>query len=68
MSTVDSLTPAPAGVPVLDVDPFSDELLRDPYWPLHAAEALGHRLAWPPQYVRAAQRDTPIRELGEELD
>ncbi|HEY8330972.1 MAG TPA: NADH:flavin oxidoreductase/NADH oxidase [Pseudomonas sp.] len=44
------------------------ELLRDPYWPLHAAEALGHRLPWPPQYVRAAQRDTPIRELGEDLD
>ncbi len=44
------------------------ELLRDPYWPLHAAETLGHRLAWPAQYVRAAQRDTPIRELGEELD
>ncbi|SDS53861.1 NADH:flavin oxidoreductase/NADH oxidase [Pseudomonas oryzae] len=44
------------------------ELLRDPYWPLHAAEVLGHRLPWPAQYVRAAQRDTPIRDLGADLD
>jgi 2,4-dienoyl-CoA reductase-like NADH-dependent reductase (Old Yellow Enzyme family) len=30
------------------------ELLRDPYWPLHAAARLGKRAAWPPQYLRAA--------------
>lgn len=30
------------------------ELLRDPYWPLHAAQALGHSVAWPSQYLRAA--------------
>ena len=29
------------------------ELLRDPYWPLHAAEALGAEADWPVQYVRA---------------
>ena len=29
------------------------ELLRDPYWPLHAAHALGVDLAWPDQYARA---------------
>jgi 2,4-dienoyl-CoA reductase-like NADH-dependent reductase (Old Yellow Enzyme family) len=29
------------------------ELLRDPYWPLHAAQSLGHDLAWPNQYARA---------------
>jgi 2,4-dienoyl-CoA reductase-like NADH-dependent reductase (Old Yellow Enzyme family) len=29
------------------------ELLRDPYWPLHAARALGHDVAIPPQYRRA---------------
>jgi 2,4-dienoyl-CoA reductase-like NADH-dependent reductase (Old Yellow Enzyme family) len=30
------------------------ELLRDPYWPLHAARALGHEeMPWPPQYLRA---------------
>jgi 2,4-dienoyl-CoA reductase-like NADH-dependent reductase (Old Yellow Enzyme family) len=26
------------------------ELLRNPYWPLHAAEALGHDSDWPIQY------------------
>lgn len=29
------------------------ELLRDPYWPLHAARALGAEVPWPPQYLRA---------------
>ena len=29
------------------------ELLRDPYWPLHAARALGQEMHWPPQYERA---------------
>lgn len=32
------------------------ELLRDPYWPLHAAHALGHEGAWPNQYQRAKPR------------
>jgi 2,4-dienoyl-CoA reductase-like NADH-dependent reductase (Old Yellow Enzyme family) len=30
------------------------QLLRDPYWPLHAAHALGTKGAWPAQYLRAA--------------
>jgi 2,4-dienoyl-CoA reductase-like NADH-dependent reductase (Old Yellow Enzyme family) len=30
------------------------ELLRDPYWPIHAAKALGVPAPWPIQYVRAA--------------
>ena len=34
------------------------EFLRDPYWPLHAAEALGKPISWPVQYERAA----PIRD------
>jgi 2,4-dienoyl-CoA reductase-like NADH-dependent reductase (Old Yellow Enzyme family) len=29
------------------------ELLRDPYWPLHAAKKLGVDVAWPKQYERA---------------
>ncbi len=29
------------------------ELLRDPYWPLHAARALGVDVPWPAQYERA---------------
>jgi 2,4-dienoyl-CoA reductase-like NADH-dependent reductase (Old Yellow Enzyme family) len=30
------------------------ELLRDPYWPLHAAQELGVAMDWPAQYLRAA--------------
>jgi 2,4-dienoyl-CoA reductase-like NADH-dependent reductase (Old Yellow Enzyme family) len=37
------------------------ELLRDPYWPLHAADKLGVVVPWPPQYLRAAHRTTPAR-------
>lgn len=29
------------------------EMLRDPYFPLHAAKALGVEVAWPNQYARA---------------
>jgi 2,4-dienoyl-CoA reductase-like NADH-dependent reductase (Old Yellow Enzyme family) len=29
------------------------EMLRDPYWALHAADALGARIEWPRQYARA---------------
>lgn len=29
------------------------ELLRDPYWPLHAALTLGREITWPAQYERA---------------
>jgi 2,4-dienoyl-CoA reductase-like NADH-dependent reductase (Old Yellow Enzyme family) len=29
------------------------QLLRDPYWPLHAATALGEKPTWPKQYERA---------------
>jgi 2,4-dienoyl-CoA reductase-like NADH-dependent reductase (Old Yellow Enzyme family) len=29
------------------------ELLRDPYWPLHAAHALYSDSEWPAQYERA---------------
>jgi len=28
-------------------------MLRDPYWPLHAAKSLGVDVSWPPQYLRA---------------
>jgi 2,4-dienoyl-CoA reductase-like NADH-dependent reductase (Old Yellow Enzyme family) len=30
------------------------QMLRDPYWPLHAARALGAPAVWPAQYLRAA--------------
>jgi len=29
------------------------ELLRSPYWPLHAAKVLQAEIPWPPQYLRA---------------
>ena len=44
-----------------DVVLLARELLRDPYWPLHAADHLGHTVPWPAQYLRAAHRDTPSR-------
>ncbi len=37
------------------------EFLRDPYWPLHAAEQLRAEISWPAQYLRAAHRTTSIR-------
>jgi 2,4-dienoyl-CoA reductase-like NADH-dependent reductase (Old Yellow Enzyme family) len=30
------------------------EILRNPYWPMNAAQALGLAASWPPQYLRAA--------------
>lgn len=38
------------------------EMLRDPYWPLHAAETLKQPISWPAQYLRAAHRETVQRE------
>lgn len=38
------------------------EMLRDPYWPLHAAEELGVDVSWPAQYLRAAHRTSGARE------
>lgn len=36
-----------------DVVIIARELLRDPYWPLHAAKVLNVDVSWPPQYQRA---------------
>jgi 2,4-dienoyl-CoA reductase-like NADH-dependent reductase (Old Yellow Enzyme family) len=36
-----------------DVVFLARELLRDPYWPLHAAKILGAEVQWPVQYERA---------------
>lgn len=36
-----------------DAVSLARELLRDPYWPLHAAHTLGTDVAWPSQYLRA---------------
>ncbi len=37
------------------------ELLRDPRWPLRAAQELGVETPWPAQYARAARGTVPIR-------
>ncbi|MEZ4503492.1 MAG: NADH:flavin oxidoreductase/NADH oxidase [Dehalococcoidia bacterium] len=39
-----------------DVVLMARELLRDPYWPLHAARELGVDIEWPRQYERAKRR------------
>jgi 2,4-dienoyl-CoA reductase-like NADH-dependent reductase (Old Yellow Enzyme family) len=36
-----------------DLIALARELLRDPYWPMHAARSLGHDIKWPDQYLRA---------------
>jgi len=38
------------------------ELLRNPFWPLHAAAALGHNISWPRQYLRAAPVGSTARQ------
>ena len=43
------------------------EFLRDPYWPLHAATALGETASWPPQYLRAAPLKSPPRTPIDEV-
>jgi 2,4-dienoyl-CoA reductase-like NADH-dependent reductase (Old Yellow Enzyme family) len=37
------------------------EILRNPYWPLSAAQALGQTAAWPVQYLRAAPAGSTAR-------
>ena len=36
-----------------DAVSLAREFLRDPYWPLHAAEVLNEQITWPDQYLRA---------------
>ena len=37
------------------------EFLREPYWPLHAAQELRQSVSWPVQYLRAASGDAHAR-------
>jgi 2,4-dienoyl-CoA reductase-like NADH-dependent reductase (Old Yellow Enzyme family) len=37
------------------------EFLRDPYWPLHAAQSLHQTTTWPVQYLRAAPHGSQPR-------
>jgi 2,4-dienoyl-CoA reductase-like NADH-dependent reductase (Old Yellow Enzyme family) len=45
-----------------DIVLLAREFLRDPYWPLHAADSLHQTGHWPPQYLRAAPRGSVARE------
>ncbi len=45
-----------------DVVLLAREMLRDPYWPLHAAEELGAAISWPAQYLRATSPTPPMRQ------
>jgi 2,4-dienoyl-CoA reductase-like NADH-dependent reductase (Old Yellow Enzyme family) len=45
-----------------DVVLLARELLRQPYWPLHAAEQLGCPASWPEQYLRAAPKGAEPRQ------
>lgn len=38
------------------------ELLRNPYWPLHAAQTFNLTIPWPVQYLRAVRRDSKPRQ------
>jgi 2,4-dienoyl-CoA reductase-like NADH-dependent reductase (Old Yellow Enzyme family) len=45
-----------------DVVLLARELLREPYWPLRAADELHHPASWPVQYERAAQAKIQRRQ------
>lgn len=44
------------------------ELLRNPYWPLEAADELGVQASWPAQYLRAAPKGAPERMPAHEIN
>jgi 2,4-dienoyl-CoA reductase-like NADH-dependent reductase (Old Yellow Enzyme family) len=44
------------------------EMLREPYWPMHAARELGRAMAWPAQYLRAAPHGAPQRTPAQEIE
>lgn len=55
--------PVPAGVPVVDVDPYSDEFLDDPY-PFHEQLREAGPVAWIPRYgVYACARHEQVRAV-----
>jgi cytochrome P450 len=63
MTTVESVTSAPAGVPVLELDPFSNELLLDPY-PYHARLREAGPVVWLAKYgIYATGRHEQVRQV-----
>ncbi|MEI7783407.1 MAG: cytochrome P450 [Betaproteobacteria bacterium] len=64
----ETLTAPPPGVPVLDVDPFSDELLHDPY-PYHARLREAGPVVWVPKYgIYVTGRHEQVREVFADHD
>jgi 2,4-dienoyl-CoA reductase-like NADH-dependent reductase (Old Yellow Enzyme family) len=60
------ITTAPQANAILDAGDadcvlLARAMLRDPYWPLHAAQELGVATDWPVQYLRAAPKDAVAR-------
>jgi 2,4-dienoyl-CoA reductase-like NADH-dependent reductase (Old Yellow Enzyme family) len=51
-----------------DIVLLAREMLRDPYWPLHAAEELNVKMSWPVQYLRAASKGSTARHGLIELE
>jgi 2,4-dienoyl-CoA reductase-like NADH-dependent reductase (Old Yellow Enzyme family) len=49
-----------------DVVLLARQMLRDPYWPMHAAIELGCAESWPVQYLRAAPAGSPVRKPAAE--
>jgi len=44
-----------------DIVLLAREMLRDPYWAVHAAKELGVTMTWVPQYLRAAPSGSGMR-------
>jgi 2,4-dienoyl-CoA reductase-like NADH-dependent reductase (Old Yellow Enzyme family) len=44
-----------------DIVLMARAMLRNPYWPLHAAAVLGETAGWPVQYLRAAPQHSSAR-------
>lgn len=51
-----------------DIVLLAREMLREPYWPMHAARELGHVMAWPAQYLRAGPHGAPQRMAAQEIE
>ncbi len=45
-----------------DIVLLARELLREPYWPLHAAPEVHQSIGWPKQYLRAASNGATARD------
>jgi len=45
-----------------DIVLLARAMLRDPYWPPHAARTLGAEASWPVQYLRARRQDRIYRK------